>query len=810
MVLIQRHNPRLRTRGKTKNASISTAQHIRLAFWGLMVLSLLLAVYLLRRVGTASNPVNQTEGPPPVSAMNKPVKNNNNAGVVHMAHEPDHDHFPNHNNAPHAKPNLRNPLVNQQKIPAKRVHEVDERDSKSMPHNVPATEHDHHDEEHEWAQQQQDQATPSPTQSPIQKLPEKNPDPIQPKPDMSAANAVVVDKQGSGPTHLGYVKDLEFERAHPAIWESAAAAVATKAAEHMQEMSKLAETPLQSCTTEDGTLAPLCKDSDTMLYAYNNADFSRTICDIEVEPHKLVKLDSLTDHECLLEPARHILPRDVIPLNGQGMPPVQVVAHEDGAHTAKMQAVTCDVPCEYDVSLMFDDPPRERYIHGESWKILYDHPGIVRNFDKTDWKRDIYYSTVSRQSSIPVSTYDFEKYNFRQAPVVDYNTAERAASYFADEKCEAPGTRRHKWLYALQAVYPVHAYGKCQHNTDGDISTMESRLELMRKDRLVLAYEVSDGKDAFSQLTWEALQSGVVPVLVGPSNAVQVLPPKSFIWFGYYNNWDKFSEEVVRVADNQETWESYQEWRKDEAVVAAFEKRMNFTRTSVECRTCRWAYAKMYGLNWDTEQQQIRPSTIQRDQVCVSTQDPALISKPFQEMWSGHVDEGQSHATECQNKAIVQEATIEMDGYKVTRHVLHHDGVTDILLTELDVTNRDEPIVLRLKFEIKNFEGAYFPHPHAQVKSDNHHLVSSAAMQDFSTRATVLADWKTTITSPEEGIMEVTLPKSLEETRRVRVILEDVDTLYYKFTEFFPFTIGNKMTEDFVNPVEIYHAAPKR
>eukprot|EP00977_Amphora_coffeiformis_P028747 scaffold36845_cov168-Amphora_coffeaeformis.AAC.5 len=733
-----------------------------------------------------------------------------------MANEPEHDHFLNNNvnNAPHAKPNLRNPLVNQKKIPAKRPHPDEQENNKS----IPQTDHPpaHHDDNPE------EKGTAAPTMSPIQQLPQKKPvdfqeekpkqqqqpdHPILPPPGMSAANALVMEKQGSGATNLGYIKDFEYERAHPAFWEVAAAAV--KTTDHIAELSKLAETSLQSCQTENGSLAPLCKDADTLVYAYNNANFSRTICGMEVEPHKLVKLDSVTDHECLLEPARHILPRDIVPLNGQGMPPVQVVAHEDGAHTAKMQRIEqCDVPCEYDVSLMFEDPPRERYIHGENWKILFDHPGVVRSIEKTDWKRDIYYSTVSRESSIPVSTYDFDKYNIRQASAVDYNTAERAASYFADDQCNGGSTRRHKWLYALQVVYPVHAYGKCQHNAEGDTSTMESRLELMRKNRLVLAYEVSNEKDAFTELTWEALQSGAVPVVVGPSNAVQVMPPKSFIWFGHYNNWDKFSEEVVRVADDQAAWESYQAWRKDEAAVAAFENRMNFTRTPIECRTCRWAYAKMYSLNWDTEQQQIRPSTIPRDQVCVSKHEPALVTKPFKEMWPGH--KGEIEEADCQDKDITHESKLETDGYTLTRKILHHDGVTDIILTELEVTQKDEPIVLRLAFDIKNFEGAYFPHPHAQIESNNNHLVSSAAMQDFSSRATVLADWKTTISSPEEGIMEVLLPSSLENTRRIRIILEDVHALNYKFTEFFPFTVGKKMTEDFVNPVELYHATPKR
>ena len=790
------------------------AQYVRLAFWGLLVLSLVLAGYLLRRVGQ-SHPVALGGGIRPGAVSNNDAPTGGSGGggpkPLHVELGDEH-HLPvvDPQYKKNEKPHLRKPFVD-----PKEYVEQQEKESAAKSETVPPTvapTDTHHIEA-------VPEETDAPTLSPIQQLPrpksgddehEVNPvekfleDQAPNEASESSLNAVVLDKQGSGPTHLAFVKDFAHERAHPLAWEVAAAAIRME--ERVAQVSKLADTSLKSCTTADGSLAALCNDADTVLFAYNNVNFTRTLCGVELEPHSVVKLDSVTDHACLMEPTRHILPRDIIPTDAKGMSPVQVVAHEDGAHTAKMQQVTCDVPCEYDVSLLFDDPPHERFIHGEGWKILFDTPEKPRSMEKLAWKQNIFYSGPSRQSSIPVSTFDFEKYNYREAPAIDFHEAERGASYFASELCQSQGTRRHKWMYALQSKYPVNAYGKCNHNADGDVSSMEARLNLMRKNRLVLAYEASTEKDAFTELTWEALQSGAVPVLVGPSNAMEVLPPKSFIWSGFYNSWDKFSEEVVRVAEDQEAWESYQEWRKDEAALAAFEERMNFSRTSLECRTCRWAYAKMFSLNWDADQQKILPSTIPRDEFCVSKYEPEQLSKPFREVWSGHESQ-EEEEWDCNTDAIDQESTMEMEGYKLTRHVLHHDGVTDLLLKELEVSDTNKPITLQLQFDIKNFEGAYFPHPHSQVASNNYHLFSSAAIQDTKARVTVLADWKTDISSPKEGVIEVPLPSSLDETRRIRIIIEDVDTVNFKLTEFFPFNVGKKMTEDFINPVELYYPA---
>jgi hypothetical protein len=627
------------------------------------------------------------------------------------------------------------------------------------------------------------------------------------------AALLIRDKTGSGATKLGYVKDLLYERAHPPVHAQSSPVASDDSA----KVSELAGASLKACDQWNGDhwdLSPLCRDSDTLLYAYNSASYARTLCGVEVAAGAVVKLDSLVDHTCVLskEPAEHLLPQNEMPLDGKGMPPIQVLSKQHAAATAHLQEVTnCEIPCEYEVDLLMEDPPRERFISGEEWALLYDPPSKIQALEKMDFRQETYYSTFSSTSSIPVSTFSFDKYNLRKAPALDWESTGNAASYLVDSMCNGGTSRRAKWMSAVTAAgLPVHAYGPCQHNTDlaagESMKTMEDRVALLQKNRIALAFETTTEKDAFSHLTWEALQSGAVPAMVGPSNAGLVLPPNSFFSSGTYNNWDSFAVDLKALAENKTHWQSLHAWRSDEVALTAFEERMNFTRVSPECRTCRWAYAKKYGLKWDHSQQQIRESSFSR-KLCLTEEAPARVQKPFRESWAGAATHSTGAEESYKCGPMTSEATIETEHYKVTRKVMQHDQITDILVSQVEASDSTEKVILRLEFDVTNFEGAYFPQSHSLVPSQKASRVSSASIQDMHSRVTILADWTTSIYSPKEGVMEVVLPASSDEdiTRRIRVIMEDVETLHYKLTEFFPFSFGKMMVKDFLDPVELYY-----
>jgi hypothetical protein len=161
---------------------------------------------------------------------------------------------------------------------------------------------------------------------------------------------------------------------------------------------------------------------------------------------------------------------------------------------------------------------------------------------------------------------------------------------------------------------------------------------------------------------------------------------------------------------------------------------------------------------------------------------------------------------------MTTENTFEMDSYKVTRKVTQHDGVTDIVVTGVETDSAEEDVVLRLEVDVRNTEGAFFRDTHTLVSAVRKPVASSASIQDEYTKVTVLANWKTAVYSPEEGTIEVVVQRKGEtigadDSRRIRIITEDINSLHDKMTEFFPSSFGKLMVKDFVDPLELYFVA---
>lgn len=614
-------------------------------------------------------------------------------------------------------------------------------------------------------------------------------------------------KHGTGATKLGYVIDLVHERAHPSYREGSISSHNYEQTEK-KVASLVNEQSLRSCEYVDDHNRlqhnPHCTDAETPLYAYNSAYFPRTLCGHEIAPGEALLLEEHCD-----EPA-HLLPQDSPPVNGHGMEPIVVQAKPPSETLAEneKETITCDIPCIFEKDMQ----GTERHIVGTRWKLIVSkaNPAVDRaaEVEQTHFRRDVYHSSTSFSSDIPLSYFSFDDYNLRDRPALDWESAANKATYLLDEECGQ--NRRPKWFGAVDAGFATAAYGSCQHNTDlaeGEtLGTLEGRVALSKKNRIHLAYDESLENDHITGIVWESLLSGAVPAILGPRNADQILPPNSAIYASLYNSWDKFAEYLKQVSEDKELWESYHAWRKDEKALSDFERRFNFTRTSPECRTCRWAYAKKYGLGWDHEQQVVKEPLVARS-LCLGASSQHVV-KPFRESWGDSSPDTGSES--CITTA--SKASIEQKGFKLSRTVIQHDGVVDMQVSDLEKNGLEEDVVLRLEVAVRNSEGAHFPHTHTLVQTIRGPLVSSASVQDEKLKVTVLANWMTEVRSPKQGVIEVVVlhkdeAVAADEVRRIRVITEDVNTLHDKMTEYFPSPYGKMMIKDFVDPIELLFAS---
>jgi hypothetical protein len=515
----------------------------------------------------------------------------------------------------------------------------------------------------------------------------------------------------------------------------------------------------------------------------------------------------------------HLFSTETPPVSGQGMAPMIVKSHDDViTHDSEVETVECNIPCKQEKGM----EGHTRFIDGEKWTIVVTmEDGATHSYakiDRIDYRQSAFFSTQSFQSSVPLTVFDFKKHNLRNRPAVDWETAKNKGVYLVDSNCASQSTRRHKYYAATHKVNPVDAYGTCHHNTnvtDGmTMETPEGRIAIMKQYRMVLAFDGTSEKDYISSYIWEALASGALPVVVGAANMGEILPPHSFIWAGDYGSWDDLAVYIKNVTVDKELWESYHTWRTDETALADLEAKFEFTRANPTCRLCRWAYAKKYGLGWSHKKQEVKDLKLAR-KLCTSS-SKSLASKPFQEEWVAKLENDEDilqedyDATETCD-SMTSDETMHAGSFEVHRTLIQHDGVTDIIISGVNSDKAESEIVLRLHFPgVRNSDGAHFRNTHTLVPTTRGALVSSASFQDEFSKVTFLADWVTTISSPHEGIIEVVIqtanegPSGKDLPKRIRVIIEDMSEIHDKMTEFFHSAFGKQMTQDFVDPLEIF------
>lgn len=612
-----------------------------------------------------------------------------------------------------------------------------------------------------------------------------------------------------------FFADYEYERENPSFRE---VSVGDWDESHQTILSQMPGLSLRSCQYKSDDHSILndakCQDENTKLIAFNSAHFERTWCGIKIPPQKAVAIEKRCD-----EPVR-LFPMDSPPVDGKGMPPIVISSSPNGP-SKEVKDVECDISCKFEEKM----DGYERYVEGVEWKIIQTMNDPVvdahAQVERTSFRQDIYYSTTSFQSSVPLTYFSFEKYNIF-TPAVAYDEVDVSGSYLLSNRCASQSTKRNRWAGAVEERFKVANYGKCAHNTDTpaglQLESMEDRIALMKKHRFNLALEFGDAKDHITPIVWEAFSSGTLPVVIGAQNIKNHFPPNSFVSRDGMQHWGDLGDFMAVVATNKTAWEKYHEWRSDPEAKREFESLYNFTRTSPDCRLCRWAYAKRYGCGWSHEQQYVRETAINR-QLCIDDSEK-LVLKPFRESW--HTTASVGEKTDYKDimtggkswSCTKSESTISIaeDDVTVTRTVKFHDNVFDIDFSDFGQQPPDKNYVLRLEFPVRNIEGSYFPNPHTMANTIRGATASSLAIQDSKSKVIVVGSWNTQIVGVEEGIVEVVIRKANEkwphdkdEKRRIRIIIEDRMALTDKTTEYFPTSFAKLMMKDFIDPLELFY-----
>lgn len=543
----------------------------------------------------------------------------------------------------------------------------------------------------------------------------------------------------------------------------------------------------------------------TAVAVYNPAPFSRYIEDTEIAPHSAHPLESTVGSQLA-----RVLPKDTSKAQ-----PIQVYPYdrrEDFAHLQYTTIDGCSTPCQVASTLNIDDSSRrgitELAITQDHWKIIHSNDDPYANphakREPTAYQSHIYYATRSWKSAIPITFFDppldDALWDSTTNAPLDYDTLPARAVYLVNDACSS--ARRNKWQAAVAAVLPVAAYGACDHNTPlpagGTLSTAPGRVALYRTGRIALVLEAGMENDSITRQVWEALAAGVVPAIYGALNVADRIPRGSAIVHAPFGtNWDGFAAKVKKVAEDQALWESYHAWRSDAAELQRMRDMYAFSHIPVSCRLCSWARAKQHGLEWNHQKQEIMDKEEKRT---LCAESDKLVSAPFVEAYEGFTDIASSSCSSGQSLDSTS-SSAKIGSHIIRRVETPHIGVTDFMWEGSGAT---ETTALTLSFpSIHNLHGASFRHPHSRARGALRiPLVSSIAIQDTHTRATILVDGIMDLGSPSPGKVRIPhLPT------RLRVVVESLDGVQDKQTEFFPTPFGERVMLDFVDPLQFYTVA---
>ena len=519
----------------------------------------------------------------------------------------------------------------------------------------------------------------------------------------------------------------------------------------------------------------------------------------------------------------------------QNPPPISPISVRFGRRPPTQLFPDCDIPCYHD-----GEPISDRYVDvmdgtgSTTWTISFSMEGpqywSSLYIQPDGWKEDRFWSTTSYQSEVPLPYYDNVSFHIWHNDFVPYNTGIHGGLFMAFN-CASKNYREQIVMDMIHHHFRVDAVSSCLHNADppnGMNNELGDKISIMKQYLFYLAFENQCEDDYITEKLWGAYEAGTIPIYYGAPNVKDHVPNHSLIHVNDYNTTYDLVQHVLAVMNDRQMYESYHKWRT-QPIPEHFHTKYDFTTTHSTCRTCRWAYARVYGVGWNHTTQSLRPLHIGLSrQACLSSIFPSssnnqayplnyLVQHPFVEEWYDadgtflHIaptivsDESIDTSTECSHPVTDANRMIDIDHGVLQRTLYNHDGVVDMIIREsAEAATVDErkmslqPVTLRLHFPLLR--------PPVQLRNIRPGVWH---VQNEKSRFTIL--FATSFSSSDDIAVtehtEIAYNIVMIPPIRVRVIVEDVDTFHKGANDTENF-FGKLLTDDFFNPIQISVGIP--
>lgn len=609
--------------------------------------------------------------------------------------------------------------------------------------------------------------------------------------------------------------------------------------------SRLTNRTLKPCLSQDKRLDAKCRaGSGADVVLYNPLDIERHWCGKKIGPNsaELIQLEANADCNHSTTRLFDFMPGLPPIAADDGIPPIILELHRHPraqsklAKKSRMNQRKCDVPCFVEEGGSYI---KIFNVAGTSWEITYSMEGTQYHeklrIDPDGHKEDKYWATTSFKSEVPLPYFSWKGYDMKSPPVA-FENAIKGATFIANN-CDSLNNRE-KIVTELQKYFRVDSLSGCLHNAEPPMGLgMRDKKRVMREYLFHLAFENQNEEDYITEKLWGSMTSGVIPIYYGASNVKEHAPPNSIIPVSDFPDVEALGVYLNKVVNNKTLYNEHQAWRLAPDYPEDFKRKYNFTHIHSECRLCRWAYAKKYGLGWNHETQTVTKTVIPRE-VCSERGKTGSVVRPFREHWIASLDGGETQKEEITSRAIsggscdkrgMKEQTFLVGGHTLRRSIVEHDGVIDVVICKglgaeaAEEGGNENPIVYGIETGIQNMAGECFVrgrHESDSRKRDTptflldpatrSEKLTSLTIQDTSSRVTILTDWDTGMVCPRAGVVEVMIHDGIQRVlapskHMLRVIVEDTDSLHHKKDSVVPSYFGKMMTEDFKTPLELFY-----
>ena len=579
--------------------------------------------------------------------------------------------------------------------------------------------------------------------------------------------------------------------------------------------------PLASCPSIDDVAK---KD----YYVYNPlAQKDRYACgNLKIPAQQSVKIHSLSslslwkttvhDVQACLYAARWypVIPGPAV---ASDLPPTTLLDNSRMGGGRGEPFADCDVPCYHSGTSSI---LTKRYIADTPFHFICSMEGEVYYpqlaVNHKAWRNHKFFATTAFHSDVPLPYFSFAEYDIQHGhDPVSYDTAIHGAVFLA-RNCAARNDRD-AWVVALQnyssSIFRIDSLSKCHHNAElpPGLVSLEDKTAVMRQYLFYLAFENQNTVDYITEKLWGAFVAGVVPVYMGAPNIKEHVPEHSVIFVKDYDSPRALAEYLRHVASDRDLYEAYHAWRK-QPLPPHFLQKYNITRTHSVCRTCRWAFARRYGLGWSHEQQSIQELMLPRH-ACFANDGNAdnnrLLSWPVVERWYTRRDDGNhiNDDDDDNDNGITRVRPLRcpasrhepwQDKVTIAQHwertLYEHDGVIDLYVQPSAVVpaSSTEAAVLEL---VVPFEETDPGLRYRQVGPG--HL----EWQNQTSRVTILV--KPVDRTPRRRASSSSTVVQLWHPQAVRIMVEDIDRFHVGAADAENY-FGSTMKQDWEAPLEVF------